>query len=263
MVNIMTFEVIKIETISEQIELLTLNRPEVLNAISSKMAEELKSYFSNQKKNLRVVIVTGAGEKAFCAGADLKERANKDDHELELQRILFQEFGVAIQNFPVPVIAAVNGIAFGGGCEIALLCDFIIASKNASFALPEVKRGLIPGLGGTQRMSRRIGIAKAKELIFTGRSVSADEACSLGLANHVVENNKLIEKAINIAKEIVENAPISIIEAKRAINKGYDLNLQEALNIESMSYKAAAATEDRKEGIKAFNEKRKPTWSGK
>ena len=259
----MNFQTIKTEILSEQIELLTLNRPEVLNAISSTMAEELKSYFSNPRKNLRVVIVTGTGEKAFCAGADLKERANKDDHELELQRILFQEFGVAIQNFPIPVIAAVNGIAFGGGCEIALLCDFIIAAKNALFALPEVKRGLIPGLGGTQRMPRRIGIGKAKELIFTGRAVSADEAFNLGLANHVVENNKLLEKAVSIAKEIVENAPISVIEAKRAINKGYNSNLQEALNVESMSYKAAAATEDRKEGIKAFNEKRKPNWSGK
>ena len=262
--NFMAFETIKTETISEQIELLTLNRPNVLNAISSKMAEELKSYFSNlASKNLRVIIVTGEGEKAFCAGADLKERANKTDSELETQRVLFQDFASAMENLPIPIIAAVNGIAYGGGCEIALLCDFIIASKNASFALPEVKRGLIPGLGGTQRLSRRIGIGKAKELIFTGKAISADEAFSFGLANHIVDNNKLIEKSISIAKEIVENAPLAVIEAKKAINKGYNLKLEEGLNIESHSYKAASRTEDRKEGIKAFNEKRKPQWSGK
>ena len=261
----MNLETIKTEDISEQIELVTLNRPEVLNAISSQMAEELKEYFSktSSKKNLRVVIVTGTGEKAFCAGADLKERASKSDNELETQRILFQEFYSAMYNFPLPIIAAVNGIAYGGGCEIALLCDFIVASKNASFALPEVKRGLIPGLGGTQMMPRRIGIARAKELIFTGRIVSADEALNFGLVNHVVENNKLIEKAVIIGKEIAENAPISVLEAKKAINHGYNLPLEEAIKVESKSYKTASHTEDRKEGIKAFAEKRKPKWIGR
>ena len=260
----MAYETIKTENISEQIELLTLNRSEVLNAISSQMAEELKSYFltSANKQSLRVVIITGAGEKAFCAGADLKERANKTDGELEEQRILFQEFFSLMYKFPNPIIAAVNGVAYGGGCEIALLCDFILASKNASFALPEVKRGLIPGLGGTQLMPRRIGIGKAKELIFTGRSIPADEAFGIGLINHVTENNKLIEKAVSIGKEIVENAPISVRESKKAINNGYNLPLEEAINIESKSYKTASHTKDRKEGIKAFAEKRKPKWAG-
>ena len=260
----MTFETIKTENILEQIELVTLNRPEVLNAISSKMAEELKSYFLTlgSKKNLRVVIITGSGEKGFCAGADLKERANKSDSELETQRVLFQDFFALMYKFPLPIIAAVNGVAYGGGCEIALLCDFIIASKNASFALPEVKRGLIPGLGGTQLMPRRVGIGKAKELIFTGRSISADEALNIGLVNHVTENNKLIEKAVSIGKEIVENAPIAVCEAKKAINNGYNLPLEEAINVESKSYKTVSQTEDRKEGIKAFAEKRKPNFNG-
>ena len=260
-----TSTVIKIENLTEQIELITLNRPEVLNAISSKMAEELKSYFKSisSKKNLRTVIITGAGEKAFCAGADLKERTNKTNSELEAQRVLFLEFANLIENCDVPVIVCVNGIAYGGGCEIALLCDFIISSKNASFALPEAKRGLIPGLGGTQRLSRRIGIDKAKELIFTGRAISSDEAFSLGLVNHVVENNKLIDKALSIAKEITECAPISVKEAKKAVNKGYNLPIEKALDVESASYKTVSNTEDRKEGIKAFNEKRRPQWTGK
>ena len=263
--KVMIFETIKTESISEQIELLILNRPEVLNAISSKMAEELKSYFSDStsKRNLRVVIITGAGEKAFCAGADLKERAGKSDSELEAQRVLFQDFFTSVYKFPLPIIAAVNGIAYGGGCEIALMSDFIIVSNDALFALPEVKLGLIPGLGGTQLMPRRIGMGKAKELIFTGRAISGNEAFEIGLVNYVEEKSKLIEKAVNLGKEIAENAPVSIVEAKRAIDKGFNLPLDEAIVIESNSYKKVSHTEDRKEGIKAFVEKRSPKWIGK
>lgn len=246
------------------IVLVTLNRPEVFNSINTEMMCELKDFYKNlNNSSYRVVIITGSGNKAFCAGADLKVRSKMSFSELKEQHHHLEELNfIALDNL-VPVIAAVNGYAFGGGAEIALLADFIYASQNATFALPETKVGLIPGFGGTQRMPRRIGVGRAKEMILSGKPISAELAFSYGLVNKVCVHENLISECLEVARLISSNAPISIAQAKRAIDKGYDLDLKVALSIEIDCYNTALDTEDRVEGILAFSEKRKPIFKGK
>lgn len=243
---------------------LTLNRPEKMNAfnwsLTNKLVKAMKDVRFNP--NIRTVVITGAGAKAFSAGADLKERAGMT--ELEVKEFLFtlRNFFTDTENLPVPVIAAVNGFALGGGTELALACDMIIASDKASFGLTETKLGIIPGAGGTQRMVRLIGKGKTKELIYTGRRFSAEEAMTLGMVSRVVEADKLMATTLELAETINKNGPIAVKQAKFAINQGSEVDLQTGLNIEAKASEMCIHTKDRLEGLRAFREKRAPQFKG-
>ena len=253
--------------ISEEdgIATLTLNRPQVMNSFNRAMLAALEEKIAKLRfeTNTRVVIVTGAGEKAFCAGADLKERATLD--EIEVKQFIYTIRGLfsKIDNLNKPVIAAINGIALGGGTELALASDIRIASKTASMGLTETRLAIIPGAGGTQRLPRLIGIGKAKELIYTGRRVDADEALSIGLVNQICEPEALLGTCRKMAEMILETGPIAIQQAKYAINAGFETDLNTGLGIESNAYWLTIPTEDRLEGLQAFREKRKPVYKGK
>lgn len=244
--------------------LLTLNRPEVMNAINFPMLLELQQalrevWFSRE---VRVIIVTGAGDKAFCAGADLKEREGMSEIEVKNYIKTIRDTFTMLEDIPKPVICAINGYAFGGGLEMALACDIRIASENAKMGLTETSLAIIPGAGGTQRLPRIVGKAKAKELIFTARRIDAQEAYRIGLINEVVPREKLIDRAFEIADEIARNGPLAVEAAKFAINVGSEVDLKTGLEIESKTYDTLIPTRDRREGLLAFKEKRKPQYRG-
>lgn len=253
-----------IEHREEGIVTLSLNRPDAANALSTQLLYELKQTLYEIKYNpaVRVVIITGVGEQAFCAGADLKERANMEPNEVRKTVNLIRLVVNKIEALPQPVIAAVNGVALGGGTEIALACDIRIASDNAKFGLTETSLGIIPGAGGTQRLPRLIGKGRAKELIFTARRIDAKEAEAIGLVEYAVPYDKLINKAFELAKQIAKNGPIAVRQAKLAIDKGYDADLNTGLAIEQSAYEITIPTKDRLEGLKAFKEKRPPIYKG-
>ena len=244
---------------------VTIDRPKALNALHALTLDELLAAVEELAENARVrcCILTGAGEKAFVAGADIAEMAGLNAVEARS----FSERGGALGNrletSPQVWIAAVNGFALGGGCELALCCDFIYAAKHAKFGQPEVNLGVIPGFGGTQRLLRRVGIAKAKELIFTGDAISAEEALRIGLADVVVEPTELMERAQKTAKKIAAKGPLAIRAAKRAMHEGQSLGLREGLALESSAFGALFETADQKEGMKAFLEKRVAGFEGK
>ncbi len=250
---------------SEGIAVITLNRPDNMNALNRALLSSLKESIDDLifRKDIRVVIITGAGEKAFCAGADLKERAGMEEDEVRKFIFTIRNLFSSLASLNKPVIAAVNGIALGGGTELALASDIRIASTNASMGLTETRLAIIPGAGGTQRLPRLIGIGKAKELIFTGRRVNAQEALEIGLVNKICEPDKLMEECKNMAAMILETGPIAIEQAKYAINAGIETDIQTGLGIESNAYWLTIPTEDRLEGLKAFREKRKPEYKGK
>jgi len=260
----MDYETLKL-TREGHIAVLAFNRPEAMNALSTQTAKDLLAALEELEldQNVFAAVLTAEGDKAFCAGADLKERKTMSRDEMKRQRALFVKAFTAVAEFPKPLVAAVNGFALGGGCEFSLCCDFIIASEKASFGLPEVGLAIIPGGGGTQLLPRVLGRNKAKELIFTGRRLSAGEAYEIGLVNHVVPPEKLLEKAMEIMREITKNGPIALQQAKRAINLGVELDLHTALALEAECYNVCLTTEDRDEGLKAFNEKRKPVYKGR
>jgi enoyl-CoA hydratase/carnithine racemase len=247
------------------IAVLTLNRPQVMNSFSLELLHSLKEQVDALKfdNNVRVVIITGAGQKAFCAGADLKERTTFD--ELQVKEFIFtiRNLFTAIEYLNKPVIAAINGVALGGGTELALACDIRIAAMNASMGLTETRLAIIPGAGGTQRLPRLIGRGKAKELIFTGRRVDAREALEIGLVNQICDPESLLEECQKMAAMICETGPIAIEQAKYAINHGLETDLHTGLAIESNAYWVCIPTEDRLEGLAAFKEKRKPVYKGK
>lgn len=244
---------------------LTLNRPEVMNSFNRTLLTGLKSRIDDIrfKKSVRVVVITAAGEKAFCAGADLKERAGMDETEVRQFIYTIRNLFTQIENLNKPVIAAVNGIALGGGTELALACDIRIAAENASMGLTETRLAIIPGAGGTQRLPRLIGVGKAKELIFTGRRVNAEEALEIGLVNKICPQAELKETCQQMAEMILETGPIAIEQAKYAINAGIETDIGTGLGIESNAYWLTIPTEDRLEGLKAFREKRKPVFKGR
>lgn len=260
----MKYETIKL-TRQGHIAIIAFNRPQAMNALSTQTAKDLLAALEELEldDDVFAAVLTAEGDKAFCAGADLKERKTMSHDEMKKQRALFVKTFTAVAEFPKPLVAAINGFALGGGCEFALCCDFIIASEKASFGLPEVGLAIIPGGGGTQLLPRVIGRNKAKELIFTGRRISAQEAYSLGLVNHVAAPEKLMEKTMEIMQEITKNGPIALRQAKRSINLGVELELNTALALEAECYNVCLTTEDRDEGLLAFNEKRKPVYRGR
>ncbi len=226
----------KLEINEGGVAILTLSRPAVANALNSQMALEIKDIFANLAGDIRAVILTGAGERAFCAGADLKQRAGFSLSEWEEQHQLFREVLHAIMGCPVPVIAAVNGAAYGGGLELALACDFIYAAETARFALPEVTLGIMCGTGGTQTLPRAIGTRRARELLYTGKPFSATEAFALGLVNKISAPENLLRDALEVAKTIATNPASSVAAIKRATTN-MNLSLAEGLQLESENYK--------------------------
>jgi len=245
--------------------LLTLNRPEVMNSFNFDLLHALKEQIEDVrfKPEVRIIIVTGTGEKAFCSGADLKERVTLSPIQVKEYIFTIRNLFTSIEQLNKPVIAAVNGIALGGGTELALASDIRIASMNASMGLTETRLAIIPGAGGTQRLPRLVGRGKAKELIFTGRRVNAEEALQIGLVNAICEKDELIPEAMKMAAMICETGPIAIEQAKYAINFGLETDLHTGLAIESNAYWVTIPTEDRLEGLAAFREKRKPVYKGK
>jgi enoyl-CoA hydratase/carnithine racemase len=243
---------------------LSLNRPKVMNSFSFALLRALKAQIDaiRFRPEIRVVIITGSGEKAFCAGADLKERATLTPLQVKEFIFTIRDLFSSIENLNKPVIAAVNGVALGGGTELALACDIRIASATASMGLTETRLAIIPGAGGTQRLPRLIGRGKAKELIFTGRRVPAEEALVIGLVNQVCEPDNLLEACQSMAAEICQTGPIAIEQAKYAINHGLETDLHTGLAIESNAYWVTIPTQDRLEGLAAFREKRKPVYRG-
>ncbi|BAT72367.1 enoyl-CoA hydratase/isomerase [Thermosulfidibacter takaii ABI70S6] len=248
----------------EYVLLLTLNRPEVMNALNLPTLLELQQALKEVwfAKEVRVIIVTGAGEKAFCAGADLKEREKMSELEVKNYIKTIRDTFTMFEDIPKPVICAINGYAFGGGLEMALACDLRIAAETAKMGLTETSLAIIPGAGGTQRLPRIVGKAKAKELIFTARRIDAQEAYRIGLVNEVVPKERLLDRAFKIANEIAQNGPLAVEAAKFAINKGSEVDIKTGLEIESKTYDTLIPTRDRREGLLAFKEKRKPQYMG-
>jgi enoyl-CoA hydratase/carnithine racemase len=244
---------------------LRLNRPEVMNSFNFALLYALKEQIDilRLKPDVRVIIITGSGQKAFCAGADLKERTTFNEIQVKEFIYTIRNLFTSIEFLNKPVIAAVNGIALGGGTELALACDIRVASMNASMGLTETRFAIIPGAGGTQRLPRLIGRGKAKELIFTGRRVEAEEALQIGLVNQICKQEVLLDQCLKMAAMICETGPIAIEQAKYAINYGLETDLHTGLDIESNAYWVTIPTEDRLEGLAAFQEKRKPEYKGK
>jgi enoyl-CoA hydratase/carnithine racemase len=241
---------------------VTIDRPGSMNALNTAVLADLARCLAELGADDRasVVVLTAAGERAFCVGADLKERAAMSDAEIMAQRpVLRAAFG-ALLALPQPAIAAVHGFALGGGCELALSCDVIIADETAVFGLPETSVGLVPGCGGTQLAARRIGPGRAAELIFTGRRVEAREAEAIGLADRVVAAGSARERAFELAWQIAANSPVAVRAAKRALRNGAALGLAAALDVEDAAWRTAAGSADRREGIAAFAQKRRPAW---
>jgi methylglutaconyl-CoA hydratase len=256
--------VIRTEKTEDGLVVVTLNRPESANALSLQLLQELYETLREIQfdRSVRVVVITGAGTRSFCAGADLKERAGMDPVQVRKTVSLIRETINSIERLPQPVIAAINGVAFGGGTELALACDIRVAAETAKLGLTETSLAIIPGAGGTQRLPRLIGLGKAKELIFTARRIDAEEALNIGLVEHVVPIDQLLDRAKEIAREIAKNGPIAVMQAKFAINKGFDVDLQTGLEIERAAYEVTIPTKDRLEGLQAFKEKRPPVYTG-
>lgn len=259
------FETIIIEKLTKHIVQCTLNRPEAANAFNSLMAEELFTFFetvSITEEDVRVIILTGHGKKSFCAGGDLKERNNMTSNQWFKQHKLYERMVRSITNCPLPIIGAVNGVAYGGGCELVAALDFAYAANDAIFAQTETKLGIIPGAGGTQNLPRTIGKKRALELILTGKTFSAQEAKEWGLINELYSKEDLLNEVTKVAKIIASNAPIAVRQAKIAVNIGFNMTLNDALLFEIEAYNRTIPTSDRSEGIMAFNEKRLPHFTG-
>jgi enoyl-CoA hydratase/carnithine racemase len=241
---------------------VVLDRPGALNSLDTATLTELAGHFTalGADQSVRVVILSGTGERAFCAGADLKERAAMSDAQIMAQRPVFRAAFGALLALPQPAVAAVHGYALGGGCELALSCDVIVADATAQLGLPEASVGLVPGCGGTQLLARRIGPGRAADLIFSGRRVGADEAHAIGLVDRVVPAGQARAAALELAGQIAGNSPVAVRAAKQALRNGAGLNLAAALDVEDAAWRTAAGSADRREGIAAFAEKRKPVW---
>lgn len=259
------FSTLKVSSISEHILMLTLNRPEVRNAINSQMMQDLYRLWSSlnsKPEQIRCIILTGNGDKAFCAGADLKERYNLPTDVWLQQHSVLQQAMYAMTACEIPIIAAINGSAFGGGLELMLACDFAYAVPTAIFAQPEVKLGIMPGAMGTQNLPRAIGLRRAKEITFSGQSFTSEEALAWGLINKICSSQSLIDEVLEVAQQIADNAPIAVRQAKAAINFSEGVEPRQGYKFEVERYQDLISTQDRNEGVNAFNEKRKPHFIG-
>ena len=259
------FSTLMTEMAAPKVLLVTLNRPDFANAFNTEMAEELTVLFERLNLDaggIRAVVLTGAGERAFCAGGDLKERHGMSDAAWFAQHRIYERMARAIIGLPLPLIGAVNGAAYGGGCELASACDFIYAAEGARFAQTEVRLGIIPGAGGTQLLARAVGERRAKEIIMSGKPFPADDAAAWGLVNRVLPSGDLLPAALEMATTIADNAPVAVRQAKQAIRTGMDMGLAAGLSFEIEAYNRTVTTADRREGVAAFNEKRKPDFSG-
>lgn len=245
---------------------ITLNRPAAANALNTKMGEELGAVFQKYAADpgdVRCVLFTGSGQKAFCAGGDLKERNGMTNEAWLAQHAIFERFYFAMTDFPLPIICAVNGHAFGGGLEMVLASDFAYGVADAKFALTETKLGIMPGGGGTQNLPRAVGPRRAKEIIFSARPFSASEAANWGVLNRICTPENLMAECLDTATTIAANGPLSIRQAKKAIQHGLQTDLTRGLWLEIEAYNRLVFTEDRLEGVRAFNEKRAPKFTGK
>ena len=259
-------QTLALEPAGAHVLVVTLNRPEVMNAINTQMGRELLDLWTRltvDPGEVRCAVLTGAGERAFCAGGDLKERDGMSDEAWRTQHELFERAAVALTECPIPVIAALNGTAYGGGLETALSCDFIYAVRGARFALSEVRLGIIPGGGGTQNLPRAVGERRAKELILTARPFTAEEGHQWGLFNRLCEPGKVLAEALETASAIADNAPLSVRQAKKSIHYGLQMDFSTAYRFEIEAYNRLVTTEDRLEGVRAFNQKRKPVFRGR
>ncbi|PVV13792.1 MAG: enoyl-CoA hydratase [gamma proteobacterium symbiont of Ctena orbiculata] len=262
--NPQTYTTLNLELIEPGTYLLTLNRPASLNALNSEIFNEFALALEVVADDIeaRVLLITGAGEKAFVAGADISEMQDMSPVEgMGFSQTAINLFR-RLELLPIPVIAVVNGYCLGGGCELAIACDWIIASENAVFGQPEVNLGITPGFGGTQRLTRLIGPARAIEMIVSGRHVKADEALAWGLVNHVYPQDRLMQEALAMAEQILQKGPLAVRLSKQAIVRGQGLDLDSACQIESQSFGLCFSSDDQKEGMAAFLEKRKPEFKG-
>ena len=246
--------------------LVTLNRPASGNAMNTQMGHDLLDVFESVNADparYRCIVLTGAGERIFCAGGDLKQRNGMTDEQWQTQHLLFERGIRALVGCPVPVIAAVNGAAFAGGMELSLCCDFIYAAEHARFALTEVTLGIMPGAGGTQNLPRAVGSRRAKEILLTGKPFTAAQAFEWGMVNRLCKAENLMAEALETAATIAGNAPISTRQIKQSVNFGMNMDLHSAMMFEIEVYNRMVPTEDRREGVLAYNEKRKPNFKGR
>lgn len=260
------FETLKVDEPVDHVMLITLNRPDSANALNTQMANDLIEVFEGlalDPNNTRAVVVTGSGARAFCAGGDLKERNSMSDHLWTKQHLVYERMVRAVLGCSIPVIGAINGAAYGGGCELACALDFLYASEKAKFAQTETRIGIIPGAGGTQTLARAVGERRAKELILSGQPFSASKAKEWGLVNDVFPANDVLKKTLEVAHMIASNAPIAVRQAKQAIHKGLQMGLMDGLAFEIEAYNRTIPTEDRREGVASFNEQRKPEFKGR
>lgn len=248
----------------EHVAIVTLNRPEQLNCFDYETLCQLEQVVNDLRldKSIRVIIFTGAGEKAFSAGADLKERRSLSEQEVRRNVYKIRDVFTMIEELPQPTIAAINGYALGGGFELCLVCDFRYAVSTAQMGLTEVSWAIIPGAGGTQRLTRLVGISRAKELILTARKIDAHQAEEWGIVNKVVAQGELMDKVMELAEEIMQNGPLAVQQAKYAIHYGSQVDIKTGLAIESKAYEVIIPTKDRLEALEAFREKRKPQFRG-
>jgi len=260
------YETLLLEQPQDHVLQITINRPERRNAMNTQVGRDMLDVFSSlllDPGDARTVILTGTGDKAFCAGGDLKERDGMTDQEWRLQHAIFEQTVYHLIDCPIPVIAAVNGSAFGGGCEMALAADFIYAADSARFALTEVTLGIIPGCGGTQNLPRAAGSRRAKEILYTGTPFTASEGLEWGIINKVTSAEELLPASLETAARMAGNGPLALRQLKRSVNLGMGTDLTTALGIEVEAYNRLVPTEDRHEGVLAFNEKRKANFVGR
>ena len=264
------YETLLIERHEQHVLVVTLNRPERSNALNTQMGLDLRDAFATfyvDRYDVRCVILTGSGSKssggAFCAGGDLKDRNEMTTDAWQRQHAVFEQMTEAILNCPIPILAAVNGAAYGGGCELALSADFIYVARSARFAQTETKLGIMPGAGGTQNLPRACGVRRAKEIILTGEPFTAEQAYDWGIVNKLCNDVDLLNDAMVTALQIAANAPIAVQQAKKSINMATQVDLKTGYAFEIEAYQKMIPTEDRLEGVRAFNEKRPPRFQGR
>jgi enoyl-CoA hydratase len=264
MAPIMPYETLKV-SFQDRVGIITMNRPEARNAMTTRMMTELRDCFAGFYIDPQVagcLVLTGAGA-GFCSGADLKERKGMSEATWQQQHAVVEQMVKAIMDCPIPVIAAVNGAAYAGGMEIALACDFIYAAESARFALTEVSLGIMPGAAGTQNLPRAVGVRRAKEVVLTALPFAATEAHAWGMVNKLCAPDRLLEEVMAVARRIADNAPISVRQAKKALDRATELDRASGYAYEIEAYNRTVGTQDRQEGINAFNEKRKPRYQGR